>query len=254
MRKEYYININKLGWNRLIESKAKYSNISLPDYGPFLKRGEEQLQLLGNIKNKKILELGCGSGKSLQYLNKKGATDLWGLDISDLAIENVKKIIPSIKEQLITSPMEEEVNIPNNYFDIAISIYSIGYTSDIDSTFKNVYKYLKQDGVFIISWTHPFFNCLTSENEKVIMKKSYYNEKETIITKGNGAVELVQTNLMISSIISFALKNGFTVEDIIEEECESIEDKNSYQSNFFTKDKIKLCPTTIIYKFKKKGK
>ena len=86
------------------------------------------------------------------------------------------------------------------------------------------------------------------------MKKSYYNEKETIITKGNGSVELVQTNLMISSIISFALKNGFTVEDIIEEECESIEDKNSYQSNFFTKDKIKLCPTTIIYKFKKKGK
>ena len=34
---------------------------------------EDKLQLFKKIKNKKVLEVGCASGKSLKYLKDKGA-------------------------------------------------------------------------------------------------------------------------------------------------------------------------------------
>lgn len=39
---------------------------ALPLYGAFV--SEEQCQLFGDVSGKKLLEIGCGSGQSLQYL------------------------------------------------------------------------------------------------------------------------------------------------------------------------------------------
>ena len=50
MKKEEIININKIGWNKLIKSKKQFANTSLPKYGPFLKRNENQINLFKNIK------------------------------------------------------------------------------------------------------------------------------------------------------------------------------------------------------------
>src|SRR5712692_5138475 len=44
------------------------------------------VQLLGNIKGKRILDLGCGDGSLLVILAKRGAT-VWGFDTSSVSIE-----------------------------------------------------------------------------------------------------------------------------------------------------------------------
>ena len=49
MKKEEIININKIGWNKLIKSKKQFANTSLPEYGPFLKRNENQINLFKNV-------------------------------------------------------------------------------------------------------------------------------------------------------------------------------------------------------------
>ena len=56
--------------------------------------------------------------------------------------------------------MEEEADIPKNYFDYIISIFSIGYTSDLYKTLLNANKYLNDNGSMIISWTHPLKQVL----------------------------------------------------------------------------------------------
>ena len=69
--------------------------------------------------------------------------------------------------------MEQNPGIQSNYFDYVISLYSISYTSNTKKTFELSYEYLKKDGKFILCWTHPFFNCLSIEEEKVVVTKSY---------------------------------------------------------------------------------
>ncbi|MFX1286438.1 MAG: class I SAM-dependent methyltransferase [Promethearchaeota archaeon] len=48
--------------------------------------GEKELGLLGNVKGKRILELGCGGGQNSIVLAKWGAKVI-GLDISEIQLE-----------------------------------------------------------------------------------------------------------------------------------------------------------------------
>jgi len=251
MNSEEIIEINKTGWDNLIKSNKKFANTILPEYGPFLKRNEDEIKLFNNINNKRVLDLGCGEGQSLEYLYKKGASEIWGIDISEEQIKKAKERFPKFKNNFYITPMENEVEIPNNYFDYAISIFSIGYTSDLLKTFNNVQKYLKESGEFIMSWTHPFYYCMDIVNDKVIVNKSYFNEDEEMITKGPDKIILAQKNLMISTIINIARKANFYVETLLEEETILKDDVNGYKSTFWRKEKTENCPSTIIFKFKK---
>jgi len=204
-----------------------------------------------DLLNKKVLDIGCGEGGSLEYLCKKGAFEIWEIDISYEQIMRAKRRFPTYENNFFISPMEEEINIPNNYFDYIISIFSIGYTSDLLATLKNAYKYLNDDGSIIISWTHPFYYCLDTVNDSVVVNKSYFNENSEIITKGSAKLELVQKNLMISTIINTAKEAGLYVDTLLEEETVLKEDVNGYKSTFWKKEKAINCPSTLIIKFRK---
>lgn len=242
-----FIEMNRQGWDELVKSDKPFSNTILPEYGPFLKRNEEEIGLFKDLQNAKVLDLGCGEGKSLEYLYKNGASDVWGIDISQEQIANARKILPQFKNNFLISPMEEEANVPNNYFDYVISIFSIGYTSDISKTLKNAYNYLSCNGSLIISWTHPFYYCLDVMDSNVVVSKSYFNEDSEVIIKGVAKINLAQKNLMISTMIQEAKKAGFYVDEILEEETTF----NGYESDFWRTEKTIVCPSTIIYKFKK---
>ena len=160
----------------------------------------------------------------------------------------------SFKNNFIASPMEKEADIPNNYFDYIISIFSIGYTSDLKSTLNNAYKYLLEEGSLIISWTHPFYYCLDIIDDKVVINKSYFDEDSEIITKGPDKINLAQKNVMISTMINTASDNGFYLNKLYEEETVLKDNVNGYNSPFWRKEKIANCPSTIIFEFKKKDR
>lgn len=157
MEEKEIIEINKNGWNELVRSGKNYSNTSLPEYGPFM-RNEEYFNIFKDVKNKKVLELGCAKGESLKYLQTKGASEVWEIDISEEQIKYAKNNVPTGK--FFVSAMEDNPGIPENYFDYCLSLYSIGFSSSLEKTLALVSSYLNKDGKFVFCWTHPFFNCL----------------------------------------------------------------------------------------------
>lgn len=52
--------------------------------------------------------------------------------------------------------MEACTGIPHNYFDIVYSIYAIGWSTDLRAIFQHAFACLKQGGIFVFSWDHPF--------------------------------------------------------------------------------------------------
>ena len=58
------------GWNIISGSYQMKTRISLEDvhYGP-LSAGESELKLLGNVRGKDILEIGCGGGQNAIVLS-----------------------------------------------------------------------------------------------------------------------------------------------------------------------------------------
>ncbi|WP_350340445.1 class I SAM-dependent methyltransferase [Paenibacillus sp. CCS19] len=47
---------------------------------------------MGDISGKVIVEVGCGSGHTLEYLAKRGARELYGVDLSTKQIETARRV------------------------------------------------------------------------------------------------------------------------------------------------------------------
>jgi len=222
--------------------------IVLPFYGAFV--SEEKCQLFGDVSGKKLLEIGCGNGQSLLYHGERKASELWGMDISEKQIEKAKQSLKKcdIFANLICSPMEEECGIPEGYFDFVYSIYSIGWTTDLDNTFCRIASYLKKGGVFIFSWSHPIHKCVVLENDMLTFKKCYFDESWYSVSLGEKMLTLSDRKL--STYINALAKAGFIIEQMIEES-----DNEIIQSCFDNSDiakKAKMLPLTFVIKARKR--
>lgn len=219
---------------------------SLPMWGGFLP-SEEKLNLLGDLSDKRVLEIGCGDGHSLKYVADLGATDLWGLDISANQIERSEKYLQSqgINVNLICSPMEDECGLPIDYFDTVYSVYGIGWTTDLDKTFKRIHSYLKKDGIFVFSWSHPIHKCVSIEDGKLIFSNSYFNEDWYCADMSDK--EIMLSNRMISTYINALARNGFIIEELIED---TDKEKAMASDNGFGR-KALMLPTAFVIKVRK---
>ncbi len=221
--------------------------IALPFYGAFV--SEEKCQLLGDVAGKKILEIGCGNGSSLQYMGERKASELWGVDISknQLKIANQKLEECGLSAKLICSPMEEECGIPTDYFDYVYSIYAIGWTIDLEGTFCKIASYLKKDGLFIFSWTHPIHKCITTNEDVFEFNKSYFDDSWYPVPLDEG--ELTLCNRQLSTYINTLIKAGFVIEQMVEETDNEIIKSYDEASNFARR--AKMFPVTFVIKARK---
>lgn len=219
--------------------------LSLPNYGAFITEG--RCQFLKDIKGKKVLEIGCGTGRSLKYVGDLQASELWGLDISSEQIGKADKLLREnhMDANLVCSPMEDECGIPNNHFDYVYSVYGIGWSTDLDNTFKRVASYLKTDGLFIFSWSHPIHKCVAPEEDGFSFKKSYFDESWYSVSLDGGHISL--SDRKMSTYINALAKAGFLIEELIEESEEEITSKRSGSFS----NKAKLLPVTFVIKARK---
>lgn len=220
-------------------------DISLPLYGAFV--SEEKHQLFGDVSGKKVLEIGCGTGHSLQYLGELKASELWGIDISEKQIKKAEQHLAAhgFSARLVCSAMEEECGIPVDYFDFVYSIYAIGWTTDLDATFYRIASYLKKDGIFIFSWSHPIHKCVAAEEDKFVFRKCYFDESWYSLVLGENILMLSDRKL--STYVNALSKSGFVIEQMIEESDDEIIQKNN--SDFARK--AKMFPVTFVIKARK---
>lgn len=239
---------NKRSWDRV----AHHFNgkDALPSYGPFAQT-EEELGLFDDIKNKNVLDIGCGSGHSLRYMAEKGASELWGIDLSESQINTAKETLKDVKANLFCSAMEAEIELPKQYFDIVYSIYAIGWSTDLATTLKLIHSYLKPGGCFIFSWDHPLYAHLKSQNGEISLEGSYQQEGFTQYEnfKGEEAPVIIPKRKM-ATYINGLIKAGFTIESVIESDVSANYDgvNEEISDRYYSLYKARRFPTTMIIK------
>lgn len=240
---------NKQSWDAMADSW--FGTTSLPTYGCFIP-SEDELKLFPDLCGRKVLDVGCGSGHSLKWCGDNGASELWGLDMSTKQIENARQFLNEngYTLTLFNSPMEKDCGLPKEYFDVVYSIYAIGWTVDLQTTFNNIASYLKKDGIFIFSWDHPLMHCVDVQDDKIIFEGSYLNEDVfSYIQRGN---PVTITNRKLSTYINSLAKAGFMVEQLIEEtQDEILTQPAEFSSGYYTQFKAKKFPLSFIIKARK---
>ena len=186
------------------------------------------------------------------YHAERNAGELWGLDISQKQLDHAKALLSEngYAAKLICSPMEADIDIPKDYFDFVYSIYGIGWTTDLQGTFRKIASYLKKDGIFIFSWHHTLNYCVAwsceerreiLENDKLVFHKSYFDESYFKMPVHNS--EVILCNRKISTYVNALAGAGFVIEEMIEQ--------NDMQNIDSDDIKAKMVPISVCFKARK---
>jgi len=159
---------------------------------------KEALKAMGgkeNLKNKKILDLGCGIGDITVYFALQGA-EVYGIDVSNKMINDAKNLAQKYNVEdscTFTEGAAENLDFKDNYFDFVFG-NGILHHANIPKTMEEIHRVLKKDGkaLFIEPLTYnPIINIyrkiatkVRSEGEKPLtlkdfkIIKKYFNRME----------------------------------------------------------------------------
>lgn len=163
------------------------------------------LKLLGNIRGKKVLDLGCGPGIYAKILLEKKAK-VKGIDISDKEIEIAKGKNPSIN---FTVGNAEKMPYKNSEFDIVLAALVMEYFENWDKVIYEVKRVLKKRGLFVFSIGNPVTNCIRINHKKrTELKREYFKETQTRSKWWKG-VYMDWYHKTYGTIVRVLIKHGF---------------------------------------------
>jgi ubiquinone/menaquinone biosynthesis C-methylase UbiE len=134
---DYYINMrkNRSGLNEVLEQPAF-------------------MNLVPDLKGKRVLDLGCGFGENCKTYENMGASEVVGLDISEKMLAIAKDKFSSDRIKYIHSSLED-MNFDENSFDVILSSLTFHYVKDLNELIRRLSKYITKDGILLFSIEHP---------------------------------------------------------------------------------------------------
>lgn len=248
---EHALSTNRAGWDRVASSF--HGGSALPEYGP-LAPTEDTLRLLELASDARVLELGCGSGHSLLYLAKRGARELWGVDLSPVQMAFAEETLRAFAPRchLFESPMEVNPGIPSDYFDLVFSLWGLGWTTDLPATLRLAADYLRPGGCFLVSGEHPAYSCLEWDGKRYVIAEPYAMEgpREHASWKG---VPIVMNRRTIGTFVTQTARAGLQIEELIEGSfnADLANEDHVDPARWYSTARARVMPTTFILKARK---
>lgn len=174
--------------------------------------------LIGDVKGKKVLNLGCGAGGHDRKLIELGAESVLGIDLSENMIKEAIKDNTSNKIRYKVLSMSD-IDSLNEKFDLVISSLAIHYVEDYDGLCKKVANILNDGGEFTFSIGHPMDSCTILDNydndyiiindKKYRLLSDYNNEGKRFSNWFIDGVETYHRN--ISHLANGLINAGLTI-------------------------------------------
>lgn len=167
--------------------------------------------LIPDIKDKKVLDAGCGPGVYAEWMIGKGAV-VTGIDSSEKLIAYARKRNGD-KVEFHHANMENQLSfLQDDSFDGILCALAISYIKDHSRLFREFNRILRPNGWFVLSTEHPF------SAYKFFNIENYFDTKQ-VSGEWNGFGKKVMMPSYYHSFNSIAnalTDNGFIIDKILE--------------------------------------
>ena len=150
----------KENWNSMATAYEIFNNS--PDSYSYNIEWKCIKNMLPNIKEKDVLDLGCGTGIFTFLLEQFNPQKIIGIDLSDEMLSIAKKKAGECHSQaeFILGDVTNAFDYVQTEFDIIFSSTTTHYIEKLDNFFANIFKCLKSNGTCIISVINPIYSAM----------------------------------------------------------------------------------------------
>ena len=176
---------------------------------------------LPDLRNKTVLDIGCGNGWHCRYAEKNGATEVLGINIS-------KNMLAKAREQTKRTRIRYQqgdlfdLSLPAKHFDVIISSLMLHYVPDYLGFIQKVHNLLAADGIFQFTVEHPLFTAEGSEQWVTDRQgKLKYWPVDHYFDEGRRTSTFLDTQVTkyhhtLTTFVDGLLTHGFALERLIE--------------------------------------
>jgi len=240
---------DRASWNAVSRDYQSIHKIPTDDahYGPRMPT-ELQLQLVGDVAGKRLLEIGCGGGQCAIAFAKRGAIAV-GKDLSEeqIAFARVLAHREGVNVGFYQGTVEDLSEFGDGSQDVVFSAWALPFVEDLGRCFREAYRVLVPRGIFVFSSNHPFGAALSDGGPPLIVKFGYWDEvREWHWDDDPSKPRFREFSRPVGETFQLLRDAGFIVDRILEPRPLGHE-WDSWDGSYPI-ERLKLVPATIIFR------
>jgi len=182
---------------------------------------EADARLLGEVRGKRILELGAGAAAGARWLDGQGADPI-ALDLSAGMLRHAGEAatrsgvrVPLVQADALALPFA------TSSFDVVCTAFgAIPFVADSGAVMSEVARVLKPGGKWVFSLTHPMRWIFLDEpgEDGLRVVHPYFDRRPYVEQDADGVPSYVEQHRTIGDRIRELVAAGFVLTDLIEPE------------------------------------
>ena len=182
---------------------------------------EADARLLGDVRGRRVLELGCGAAAGARWLAGQGA-EVTGLDLSAgmlrhaaMAAQRSGVRVPLVQADALALPFRDAV------FDVVCTAFgAIPFVADSGAVMREVARVLRPGGRWVFATTHPTRWAFPDDPGPagLTATMSYFDRTPYVETGADGTPTYVEHHRTLGDRVREIAAAGFRLVDLIEPE------------------------------------
>jgi len=177
--------------------------------------------LLGDVRGRDVLEIGCGGAQCSRWLANQGArpvaTDVSAGQLAQAARLNAATGIdvPLVQADAQRLPFAAES------FDVVCAAYgAVPFVADSAGLMREVARVLRPGGRWVFSTTHPMRWCFLDDPgpRGLVVESSYFDRRAYVEQDGDGTATYVEHHRTFGDRVRDIVAAGLTLLDVVEPE------------------------------------
>lgn len=180
---------------------------------------EADARLLGDVRGRRVLEVGCGAAQCARWLTGQGAEAV-GVDIS------AEQLAWSLNLDTRTGPsvptaLADVGALPfaDGSFDLACSAFgAMPFVSDAPAVLAEVARVLRPSGRFVWSVTHPMRWAFPDDPgpEGLTVRQSYFDRRPYVEEDQRGTATYAEHHRTMGDWVRAIVAAGLRLDDVVE--------------------------------------
>ncbi|MCK2220609.1 class I SAM-dependent methyltransferase [Actinomadura sp. ATCC 31491] len=182
---------------------------------------EAEARLLGEVRGRRVLEIGCGAAQCARWLAGQGAA-VAAFDVSHRQLQHSRRLdlgtgvrVPAVQADAEAMPFADAA------FDVACSAFgALPFVADAGAVFREVRRVLRPGGRFVFSVSHPVRWAFPDDPgpRGLTSDRSYFDRSPYVERDDAGTPTYVEHHRTLGDWVGLLVAAGLTITALLEPE------------------------------------